>query len=85
MSRAILASLPQSSIDYQRRLGRDAVTCKSRSIESGMGRSIRSLIVVDPFFGAIAFVGVLIGDLTVEMADFEDDPDYWSVVDPPLD
>jgi hypothetical protein len=37
--------------------------------------------IVDPFFGALLFFGVLIDTDTVEIADFEDDPDYWSMLD----
>ena len=29
-------------------------------------------------YDAIVFVGVLIDTTVVEIADFEDDPDYWS-------
>jgi hypothetical protein len=50
-----------------------------------LGPAVRSVTVVDPFFGVVAFVGVAVGDNTVEIADFDDDPDYWSTVDPPLD
>jgi hypothetical protein len=46
------------------------------------GPSVRSLIITDPFFGALVFFGVLVESATVEIADFEDDPDYWSMVDP---
>jgi hypothetical protein len=28
------------------------------------------------------FVGVLVETRVVEIADFENDPDYWSIVDP---
>jgi hypothetical protein len=43
---------------------------------------VRSLIIVDPFFGALVFVGMPIGERLVEIAEFDDDPDYWSMVDP---
>ena len=46
------------------------------------GPSVRSLIITDRFFGALVFFGVLVDTSTVEIADFEDDPDYWSMVDP---
>lgn len=46
-----------------------------------LGASVRSLITTDPFFGAVVFVGVLIETDIVEIADFEDDPDYWSSLD----
>lgn len=45
------------------------------------GPSVRSLIITDPFFGALVFFGVLVEPHTVEVADFEDDPDYWSMLD----
>jgi hypothetical protein len=41
--------------------------------------------VSEHVLSAVVFIGVLVGHLTVEIADFEDDPDYWSLVDPPLD
>lgn len=40
---------------------------------------IRTLHIVDPFFGAMVFVGVLIEPGTVEIADYAIDPDYWSM------
>ena len=46
------------------------------------GPSVRSLIITDPFFGALVFFGVLVEERAVAIADFEDDPDYWSIVDP---
>ncbi len=46
------------------------------------GPSVRSLIITDPFFGALVFFAVLVESAMVEIADFEDDPDYWSIVDP---
>ncbi len=45
------------------------------------GPSVRSLIIADPLFGALVFFGVLLEAAIVEIADFEDDPDYWSMVD----
>ena len=46
------------------------------------GPGVRSLTVVDPFFGALVFVAILVGERDVEIAEFDDDPDYWSLVDP---
>jgi hypothetical protein len=46
------------------------------------GPSVRSLIITDPFFGALVFFGVRAERTTVKIADFEDDPDYWSMIDP---
>jgi hypothetical protein len=40
------------------------------------GPAVRSLIITDPFFGALAFVGILVAEHEVEIADFDDDPDY---------
>ena len=45
------------------------------------GPAVRSLHITDPFFGAMVFFGVLVERNVVEIADFEDDPDYWSTVD----
>ena len=42
---------------------------------------IRTLHIVDPVFGVLVFVGVLIEPDTVEIADFEADPDYWSMIE----
>lgn len=53
-------------------------------LPEALGPSIRSVTLVDPLFGAVVFVAVVIGDNAVEIADFDDDPDYWSLVDPPL-
>lgn len=44
------------------------------------GPAVRSVHVLDPIFGVVVFVGVLVGPGLVEIADFEDDPDYWSEV-----
>lgn len=45
------------------------------------GPAVRSLIITDPLFGTLVFFGVLVGPHAVEIADFEDDPDYWSMID----
>ncbi len=42
---------------------------------------IRTLHIVDPVFGALVFIGVLIDPDTIEIADFAIDPDYWSTVE----
>ena len=42
---------------------------------------VRTYTIIDPFFGAVVFVGVLIEADVVEIADFDDDPDYWSTID----
>ncbi len=43
--------------------------------------AIRALHIVDPVFGALVFVGVLVEPGTVEIADFEVDPDYWTMIE----
>ena len=43
--------------------------------------TVRSYIVVDPFFGPVVFVGVLTRDGEVEIADFDEDPGYWAGID----
>ena len=42
---------------------------------------IRTLHHIDPVFGALVFVGVLIEPEVVEIADFEVDPDYWEMIE----
>ncbi len=44
---------------------------------------IRSLHIVDPVFGVLVFIGVLIDPDTIEIADFAVDPDYWSTREGP--
>lgn len=43
--------------------------------------SIRSLHLIDPVFGPLVFVGVLIGPAMVELAAFTQDPDYWQMIE----
>ena len=42
---------------------------------------IRTLHIVDPIFGALVFVGVRVEPATIEIADFEADPDYWAMIE----
>lgn len=42
--------------------------------------AVRSFTVVDPIFGVVTFVAVAVVDDSVEVVDFADDPDYWSVI-----
>ena len=35
----------------------------------------------DPVFGPLVFIGVRLRDDTIEIADFEPDPDHWDLVD----
>ncbi len=39
--------------------------------------AVRALHFVDPVFGALVFVGVLLTDGIVEIADYQADDDYW--------
>lgn len=43
--------------------------------------SVRSVIIVDPFFGPVVFVAMLLTDGTVEIVDFDDDPGYWTAIE----
>jgi hypothetical protein len=42
---------------------------------------VRSLHVVDPVFGPVVFIGVLVDAEVVELAAFATDPDYWTVIE----
>jgi hypothetical protein len=42
--------------------------------------AVRTLVVFDRIFGAIAFVGVLVGEHQVELVAAEPDPDYWELI-----
>ncbi len=47
---------------------------------------IRTLHIVDPVFGVVVFVGVLLEQGVIEIADFSTDPDYWKMIgDDPTD
>ena len=39
--------------------------------------AVRTYTIVDPFFGPVVFVGVLLTDGAVRSS-FSDDPDYWT-------
>jgi hypothetical protein len=43
--------------------------------------AIRTYTIVDPFFGPVIFVGVLVAGGVVEIVDFSEDPDYWTTID----
>ena len=45
------------------------------------GPSVRTVTIVDPFFGAVVFTGVLVGEYAVEIADAGVDSTYWDHVD----
>ena len=42
--------------------------------------TVRTYTIVDPFFGAVTFVAVLVEPGIVEIASFDDDRDYWSTI-----
>lgn len=44
-------------------------------------REVRTLHLIDPIFGALVFVGVLVGPEIVEIADFGVDPHYWELIE----
>ena len=54
-------------------------------LPEAVGPSVRTLNVLDPFFGPVVFTGVMVDDDRVEIADFSDDPEYWDLLrsDPP--
>jgi len=43
--------------------------------------AIRRLHLVDPVFGPVVFVGVLVEPTVVELAAFDQDPDYWRLIE----
>ena len=49
-------------------------------LPEGVGPSVRTLNILDPFFGPVVFAAVLVGEDRVEIADFADDPEYWDLV-----
>ena len=49
-------------------------------LPEAVGPAVRTLNIVDPFFGVIVFTGVAVGEGVVEIADFADDPDYWDLI-----
>ncbi len=42
---------------------------------------IRTLHIVDPIFGVVVFVGILLEPGVVEIADFAIDPEYWEIIE----
>jgi hypothetical protein len=46
-----------------------------------IGPSVRHCHVLVPGFSPVVFVGLLVAADVVEIADFEDDPDYWDRID----
>jgi hypothetical protein len=51
------------------------------NLRAAAGGRVRAVTIVDPVFGPTVFIGVRLRDDTIEIADFEPDPDYWDVVD----
>ncbi|MGQ0824687.1 MAG: hypothetical protein ACT4OX_06630 [Actinomycetota bacterium] len=47
---------------------------------ASIGESVRHCHVLAPGFGAIVFIGVLVGEDVVEIGDFTEDPEYWDKV-----
>lgn len=45
-----------------------------------VGPSVRSVGIIDPAFGPVSFVAVLIAEGVVELVDFTIDPDYWDTI-----
>ena len=50
------------------------------SLRSTEHPRVRTLHLVDPVFGPVVFVGVLLDANVVELAEFDDDPDYWDLI-----
>jgi hypothetical protein len=50
------------------------------SLRSTEHSRVRTLHLVDPVFGPVVFVGVLTDPGVVELAAFDDDPDYWDLI-----
>lgn len=50
-------------------------------LPAAAGPSVRLAVIVNPFFGAIAFTAVLVAEATVEIVEFEIDEEYWQTVD----
>jgi hypothetical protein len=44
------------------------------------GPAVRALHLVDPVFGALVFIAVLVEPGVVEIADYADDPGYWDLI-----
>jgi hypothetical protein len=51
------------------------------SLPEEAGPAVRSVHVVDPVFGAIVFVGILVAPGVVEVAAVDIDDDYWPMVE----
>jgi hypothetical protein len=49
-------------------------------LPEAMGPSVRQCHVLVPAFTPVVFIGVLVAPDVVEIAGFEDDPDYWDVI-----
>jgi len=51
------------------------------TLAEAVGPAIRQCHVLDPGFAPIVFVGVLIEADLVEIASFDEDPDYWDLIE----
>lgn len=51
------------------------------SLPEVAGAAVRSVHLLDPVFGPVVFVGVLVEPGVVEIAGFTVDPDYWRQID----
>lgn len=49
-------------------------------LPESMGDSVRHCHVLVPGFSVVVFIGMLVEQDTVEIADFAEDPDYWDIV-----
>ena len=55
------------------------------NLRAAAGGRVRAVTIVDPVFGPTVFIGVRLRDDTIEIADFEPDPDYWDTADDDLE
>jgi len=51
------------------------------NLRAAAGGRVRAVTILDPVFGPTVFIGVRLRDDTIEIADFEPDPDYWDLID----
>jgi len=49
-------------------------------LPESMGPAVRHCHVLVPGFSVVVFIGVLIEESVVEIADFAEDPDYWDMI-----
>ena len=51
------------------------------NLRAAAGGTVRVVTIVHPVFGATVFIGVRMKDDTIEIADFDADPDFLDLVD----